>query len=163
MSGERRPCVSSSIIFSPSPPIYVLHAVIRWSEDHLEICWSYVGNTLMICCFCVDDDFHRIWRKVGVEVVWDEQTDRKKSLGSNNDNRDDDDECGNDNLQWRSSQVRMLTSELRSPPGWYLEQAKSTIPDACPLICTSGNRVWSTFSFYTFFPNRGYILSKTQM
>ena len=45
----------------------------------------------MICCFCVDDDFHGIWRKVGVEVVWDEQTDRKKSLGSNNDNRDDDD------------------------------------------------------------------------
>ena len=62
-----------------------------------------------------------------------------------------------------SNQVRMLTSELRSPLGWYLEQAKSTIPDACPLICTSGNRVWSTFSFSTFFPNRGYILSKTQM
>ena len=34
--------------------------------------------------------------KVGVEVVWDEQTDRKESLGSNNDNRDADDECGND-------------------------------------------------------------------
>ena len=33
---------------------------------------------------------------MGVEVVWDEQTDRKKSLGSNNDNRDDDNECGND-------------------------------------------------------------------
>ena len=28
---------------------------------------------------------------MGVEVVWDEQTDRKESLGSNNDNRDDDD------------------------------------------------------------------------
>ena len=33
---------------------------------------------------------------MGVEVVWDEQTDRKKSLGSNNDNRDADNECGND-------------------------------------------------------------------
>ena len=57
----------------------------------------------------------------------------------------------------------MLTSELRSPLGWYLEQAKYTIPDACPLICTSVNRVWSTFSFSTFFPNHGKLLSKTQM
>ena len=64
---------------------------------------------------------------------------------------------------WRSSQVRMLTSELRSPLGWYLEQAKSTIPGACPLICTSVNRVWSTFYFSTFFPNHGKLLSKTQM
>ena len=29
---------------------------------------------------------------MGVEVVWDEQTDRKKSLGSNNDNHDADDD-----------------------------------------------------------------------
>ena len=56
---------------------------------------------------------------MGVEVVWDEQTDRKKSLGSNNDNRDADDECGNDNNEDMKIQpeVRMLTSKLRSPLG----------------------------------------------
>ena len=53
--------------------------------------------------------------KVGVEVVWDEQTDRKESLGSNNDNRDADD--NNEDMKIQPSEDVDIGIEV---PTWLI-------------------------------------------
>ena len=52
---------------------------------------------------------------MGVEVVWDEQTDRKESLGSNNDNRDADD--NNEDMKIQPSEDVDIGIEV---PTWLI-------------------------------------------